>query len=73
MTRLLPHPPIDVELDGAGHPVAMVFLARREPVTACNHWRVEESWWGRPVVRDYYKLVGQRLLALVYRDALSGT
>jgi len=73
MTRLLPHPPIGVELDDAGRPVAIVLHARRESVSACNHWRVEEAWWGRRVVRDYYKVVGDRLLALIYRDGVAGT
>lgn len=73
MTRLLPHPPIDVELDDAGRPVAIRLHGRRESVAACNHWRVEEAWWGRAVVRDYYKVVGERLLALVYRDGVAGT
>jgi len=73
MTRLLPHPPIGVELDEAGRPVAIVLHARRESVTACNHWVVQEAWWGRPVVRDYYKVVGERLLALIYRDGVAGT
>lgn len=73
MTRLLPHPPIGVELDDAGRPVAVLLHARREAVDACNHWRVEEAWWGRPVVRDYYKVVGEHLLALIYRDGVAGT
>ena len=73
MTRLLPHPTIGVELDAAGRPVAVVLHARRESVAACNHWRVEEAWWGRPVVRDYYKIVGAHMLALIYRDGIAGT
>ena len=36
-------------------------------------WRVEEAWWRRPLVRDYFKVVGPRVLALVYRDVLDGT
>lgn len=73
MTRLLPHPQIGVELDRAGRLVAISLHGRREAVVACNRWRVEEAWWGRRVVRDYYKVVGERLLALVYRDGVAGT
>ena len=36
-------------------------------------WRIEEAWWRRPLLRDYYKVVGQRLLALVYRDGVDGS
>ncbi len=39
----------------------------------CNRWRVDEAWWRRPVSRDYYKLAGQRLLALVYLDRIDQT
>ncbi len=73
MTRLLgEHPAIDVELDEAGRPVAFGWNGRREPVEVCNRWRVEEAWWRRPIVRDYYKVVGPRMLALVYRDGVDG-
>ena len=74
MTRLVEeHPVIDVEPDAAGHPTVLRWAGRREPVEVCNHWRIEEAWWRRPVLRDYYKLVGQRVLALVYRDGTDGT
>jgi hypothetical protein len=42
-------------------------------VEACAGWRVEEAWWGRPIARDYVKVVGPRWLALVYRDRIAGT
>ena len=74
MTRLLrEHPPIDVELDGGGRVVAVRWAGRREPVEVCNRWRIEEAWWRRPIVRDYYKVVGPHLLALIYRDGVDGT
>jgi hypothetical protein len=74
MTRLLGHHPlIDVELDVHGRPRLLRWDGGSEPVTVCNQWRIEEAWWRRPVTRDYYKLVGQRLLALVYLDRLDGT
>lgn len=74
MTRLLEeHPTIAVELDTAGRPVAFVWNGRRESVVVCNRWRVEESWWRRPIRREYYKVAGERLLALVYRDGVDGS
>jgi hypothetical protein len=74
VTRLLrEHPPIDVELDGAGRLVAIRWNGQREPVEVCNAWRVAESWWREPIERDYCKVVGRRWLALVYLDRVSGT
>ncbi|MBP1704515.1 MAG: hypothetical protein H6Q36_254 [Chloroflexi bacterium] len=74
MTRLLrEHPPIEVELDTDGRLVAFRWNGLREPVEVCNRWRVEEAWWGQPIARDYFKLVGSRWLALVYHDRVDGT
>ncbi len=74
MTRLFEeHPSIDVELDERGQVTAFTWNGRREPVEICNRWRVEEAWWRRPIRRDYYKVVGRRLLALVYRDGVDGS
>ena len=74
MTRLLrEHPPIDVELDAAGahrgdpleRPAragrGLQPLARRGGLVA------------RPIARDYFKVVGDRWLALVYLDRVDGT
>jgi hypothetical protein len=74
MTRLLgQHPAIEVQTDALGHPVELRWPGVTEQVEVCNHWRVEEAWWRRPLIRDYFKVVGTRLLALVYRDAVDGT
>lgn len=74
MTRLLhEHPPIEAELDSTGLPVAIRWAGRREAVTVCHRWRVEESWWRRPIARDYFKVVGERWLALVYLDRVDGS
>jgi hypothetical protein len=73
MTRLLrEHPVIEVELDAAGRLVAIAWAGRRESVEACTRWRVEEAWWGRPILRDYFKVVSPRWLALVYLDRVDG-
>ena len=74
MTRLLGHHPlIDVELDPLGQPCRLRWEGGSEQVEVCNRWRIEEAWWRRPASRDYYKLAGKRLLALVYRDLVDGS
>lgn len=74
MTRLLgEHPAVTVELDGSGRPIAVGWNGQREQVEVCNRWRIEEAWWRRPIVRDYYKVAGPGLLALLYRDGVDGT
>jgi len=73
MTRLLrEHPEIEVERDPAGRIVAIRWNGRREPVEACNRWRIEEAWWREPIARDYVKVVGPRWLALIYLDRMTG-
>lgn len=74
MTRLLrEHPPIDVETDETGVLRAILWNGRREPVEVCNRWRVDEAWWGKPIARDYVKVVGRRWLALIYLDRIGGS
>jgi hypothetical protein len=72
VTRLLrAHPEIAVEFDDGRLTIA--WSGRREPVEVVNRWRVEESWWRDPIVRDYCKVVGERWLALIYFDRQAGT
>ena len=75
MTRLLrEHPLIEVETrrrPARSWPSAGTAGAR--PVEVCNRWRVEEAWWRGPIARDYFKVVGDRWLALVYLDRVDGT
>jgi len=74
MTRLMrEHPPIDVELNTNGELVAFNWNGRRERVEVCNRWRVEESWWSRPIARDYFKVAGGNWLALLYLDRVDGS
>jgi hypothetical protein len=74
VTRLLgQHPRIEVQLDALQRPAALEWEGQREVVEVCNHWRIEQAWWRRPLLRDYYKVAGPRLLALVYRDGVDGT
>jgi hypothetical protein len=74
VTRLLRgHPPIAVDLGPDGQVAAITLGNRRERVEVCNRWRVEESWWRDPIARDYFKIVGERWLALIYYDRVAGT
>jgi len=74
MTRLLhEHPRIEVELDAVGGLVAIAWNGRREAVEVCNRWRVAETWWRDPIEREYFKVVGNRWLALVYLDQVDET
>jgi hypothetical protein len=71
VTRLLrEHPPIEVELDGDGQLMTVRLLGRRQQVEVCNRWRVAESWWRDPIDRDYFKVVSDSWLALVYHDRI---
>ena len=74
MTRLLrEHPAIDVELAEDGTLTAIRWNGHREAVEVCNRWRVEEAWWREPIARDYFKIAGDRWLALVYQDHVDGS
>ena len=74
MTRLLRAHPVDrASSSTTGTLVAIAWADRREPVEVCNRWRVEESWWREPIARDYFKVVGEHWLALIYFDRVAGT
>ena len=75
MTRLLrEHPSIEVETDADGAAASpSAGTAGARPVEVCNRWRVEEAWWRDPIARDYFKVVGDRWLALVYLDRVDGS
>ena len=70
MTRLLrPPTAIDVTLDHGRAPIAIAgaFTGSLEPIA---RWKVEGSWWDRPVVREYWKaLLNNHLLCELYFDA----
>jgi hypothetical protein len=74
VTRLLrEHPAIEAETDADGRLVAIRWNGRREAVEVCNSWRVAEAWWRDPIERDYFKIVGDRWLALVYLGRADGS
>jgi hypothetical protein len=72
MTRLLTPPTaVDVTLDHGRAPIAIsgAFNGSIQPIA---RWKVETSWWDRPVVREYWRAVlNNNLLCELYRDASS--
>ena len=73
MTRLISPPTaIDVTLDHGRAPIAIsgAFNGSIQPIA---RWKVEMSWWDRPVVREYWKAVlNNNLLCELFRDASTG-
>ncbi len=69
MTRLLSPPAaIDVTLGPGGAPTSIsgAYSGSIDPIA---RWKVETSWWTRPVVREYWKAVlNNNLLCELYRD-----
>jgi len=69
MTRLLKPPVlIDVTLDHGCAPIAIsgAFTGSIDPIA---RWKVETSWWNKPVVREYWKAVlNNNLLCELYHD-----
>ena len=69
MTRLVTRSAaIDVTLDHGRAPIAIsgAFTGSIEPIA---RWKVEGSWWDRPVVREYWKVVlNSSLLCELYLD-----
>ncbi|MDB5077991.1 MAG: polymerase [Chloroflexi bacterium] len=46
---------IDVQVDGAGYPVAVRRGRGWEPLRAiCAQWRIRTNWWATPAHRHYY-------------------
>ena len=73
MTRLLrPPTAVDVTLDHGRAPIAIsgALTGTVEPIA---RWKVETSWWDRPVVRECWKvLLNSSLLCELYRDGATG-
>ena len=73
MTRLLkPATSVDVTLDHGRAPIAIAgaLTGTVEPIA---RWKVETTWWDRPVVREYWKVVlNSDLLCELYRDGTTG-
>jgi len=69
MTRLLtPAAAIDVTLGAGGAPI-FITGAYSGSIDPIARWKVETSWWTRPVVREYWKaLLNNNLLCELYRD-----
>ena len=73
MTRLLSPPTaIDVTLDHGRAPIA-ISGAYNGSIQPIARWKVEASWWNRPVVREYWKAVlNNNLLCELFRDVATG-
>ncbi len=69
MTRLLSPPAaVDVTLGPGGAPAAIsgAFTGTIDPIA---RWKVETSWWTRPIVREYWRAVlNSTLLCELYHD-----
>lgn len=65
---------IEVLYDDAELFSAFTWRGRRHAVRGiARHWQVDEGWWRQRIWREYYKLYTDTgLLAIVYRDLLSG-
>jgi len=73
MTRVISPPTaVDVTLDHGRAPIAIsgALAGSLQPIA---RWKVETSWWDRPVVREYWKVVlNDSLLCELFRDAATG-
>ncbi len=69
MTRLITPPAaIDVTLGPSGTPesISGAFTGSIDPIA---RWKVETSWWDKPVVREYWKAVlNNTMLCELYHD-----
>ncbi len=73
MTGLvIPSVAVAVTLDHGRAPIAIAgaFNGTVEPIA---RWKVETSWWDRPVVREYWQVVlNSDLLCELYHDVAGG-
>ena len=69
MTRVLTPPTaVDVTLGPGGAPTSIsgAYSGSLDPIA---RWKLETSWWTRPVVREYWKAVlNNNLLCELYHD-----
>jgi hypothetical protein len=72
MTRLVTPPvAVDVTLDHGRAPISIsgAYTGSIQPIA---RWKVEASWWDRPLIREYWKaLLNNNLLCELYRDVSS--
>lgn len=74
MARLWPHGErITVEANSQGELYSFTWRGECHPIQAIsNVWRVDETWWQKHILRDYFKLTTQTgLLVVIYQDLLS--
>jgi len=73
VTRFLVPPlAVDVTLDHGRAPIA-ISGALAGSIQPIARWKVETSWWDRPVIREYWKAVlNNNLLCELYHDVGTG-
>lgn len=65
---------IGVMAEADGRPHVLFIDGRRDRVREIsNRWRVQEDWWRREVLREYYRLItASGKLCLIFRDLIGG-
>ena len=74
MSRLLRHPErLWVRENDRGEPLFLCHAGKLQPVrTIQARWRVDVGWWGKAVVREYFRVETPELVCEVYRDLQNG-
>ena len=75
MARLLEKPEeLKVSVNMQGVPLTLVRNGDNQRITKVyQNWRVAEEWWGKEVLRNYFKVKTSRGLVYdIYRDMPGG-
>jgi len=74
MAKQLEKPPeIKITANINGVPICLTRNGRGEKVTAIyERWRIADEWWGKEVVRDYFRIrTSAGLVCDIFRDTTS--
>lgn len=65
---------IKVIAEVEGEPFAFFLNGKREKVReVSNRWRMQEEWWRRERIREYYRVITESgRLCLIFQDLLGG-
>lgn len=75
MARLLEKPEeLKVSVNMQGVPLTLVRNGENQRITKVyQNWRVAEQWWGKEILRNYFKVKTNRGLVYdIYRDMPGG-